>query len=97
MAKVPGLLDVTSDLQANAPLMTVTINRDAASRFGIQAQVIDDTLNDAFGQRQITQYFTQTNSYFVVLEIPPAMQGDPAALDLRENLGRSESRLTSVH
>ena len=41
-------------------MLTVTINRDAAARFGIQPQLIDDTLNDAFGQRQVTQYFTRT-------------------------------------
>ncbi len=61
---LPELADVSSDQQANAPQLTITINRDAAARFGIQPQVIDDTLNDAFGQRQVAQYFTQTNSYF---------------------------------
>ena len=61
---------------ANAPQLKVTINRDQASRFGISPQAIDDTLNDAFGQRQITQYFTQLNTYFVVLEILPELQKD---------------------
>ena len=56
---LPQLADVATDQQNNAPLLTVHINRDAAARFGIQPQVIDDTLNDAFGQRQVTQYFTQ--------------------------------------
>jgi multidrug efflux pump subunit AcrB len=78
---LPELVDVSSDLQSNAPLMKISINRDAASRFGIQAQAIDDTLNDAFGQRQITQYFTQTNSYFVVLEVSPELQKSPSTLD----------------
>ena len=59
----------STDQQSNAPQLTITINRDAAARFGIQPQVIDDTLNDAFGQRQVAQYFTQTNTYFVVLEV----------------------------
>src|SRR5204862_5108429 len=47
----------------------------------IQPQVIDDTLNDAFGQRQVAQYFTQTNSYFVVLEVTPGLQQDITTLD----------------
>jgi HAE1 family hydrophobic/amphiphilic exporter-1 len=52
------------------------INRDTAARYGIQPQLIDDTLYDAFGQRQVTQYFTQLNSYHVILEILPELQGD---------------------
>ena len=71
---LPQLADVSSDQQGNAPVLAVTINRDAAARFGIQPQVIDDTLNDAFGQRQVGQYFTQINSYFIVLEALPDLQ-----------------------
>jgi hydrophobe/amphiphile efflux-1 (HAE1) family protein len=78
---VPLLADVTSDLLANAPRLQITINRDQASRFGISPQAIDDTLNDAFGQRQITQYFTQLKTYFVVLEILPELQKDLSTLD----------------
>ena len=68
---LPQLADVSSDQQTNAPQLAISINRDPAARFGIQPQVIDDTLNDAFGQRQVAQYFTQTNTYFVVLEVLP--------------------------
>ncbi len=78
---VPLLADVTSDLLANAPRLQITINRDQASRFGISPQAIDDTLNDAFGQREITQYFTQLKTYFVVLEILPELQKDLSTLD----------------
>jgi hydrophobe/amphiphile efflux-1 (HAE1) family protein len=78
---VPQLADVTSDLLANGPRLQITINRDQAARFGISAQAIDDTLNDAFGQRQITQYFTQLKTYFIVLEILPELQKDIATLD----------------
>ncbi len=78
---VPELADASSDLQGNSPQLTVRINRDQAARFGIQPEVIDATLNDAFGQRQVAQYYTQTNTYHVVLEVPPAMQGDPTTLD----------------
>ncbi len=52
-----------------------------ASRYGIQPQLIDDTLYDAFGQRQVTQYFTQVNTYYVIEEVLPALLGDPATLD----------------
>jgi hydrophobe/amphiphile efflux-1 (HAE1) family protein len=78
---LPELADTTSDQQGNAPQLTVSINRDQASRFGIQPEVIDATLNDAFGQRQVAQYYTQTNTYHVILEVPSAMQGDPNTLD----------------
>jgi hydrophobe/amphiphile efflux-1 (HAE1) family protein len=78
---LPELADVSTDQQTNAPQLTITINRDAAARFGIQPQVIDDTLNDAFGQRQVGQYFTQTNAYFLVLEALPALQENPTVLD----------------
>ena len=76
MRTLPQIADVASDLQANAPQIKVTINRDQAARFGISAQLIDDTLNDAFGQRQITQYFTQLNTYPIILEIVPELQAD---------------------
>jgi hydrophobe/amphiphile efflux-1 (HAE1) family protein len=82
MHTLPELVDVSSDLLSNAPQLTVTINRDQASRFGISPQLIDDTLNDAFGQRQITQYFTQINTYWVILEVNPDLQG------LQSTLGR---------
>ena len=78
---VPLLADVTSDLLANAPQLTLTVNRDQASRFGISPQTIDDTLNDAYGQRQITQYFTQLNTYGVIEEILPGLQESPDSLD----------------
>ncbi|HTZ03468.1 MAG TPA: efflux RND transporter permease subunit [Xanthobacteraceae bacterium] len=77
---LPQLADVASDQENRAPLLTVDINRDAAARFGIQPQLIDDTLNDAFGQRQVTQYFT-SNSYYVVLELLPSLQETAKTLD----------------
>jgi hydrophobe/amphiphile efflux-1 (HAE1) family protein len=77
---LPVLADVSSDLLYSAPLLAVTINRDQAARFGISPQQIDDTLNDAFGQREITQYFTQINTYWIVLEVTPELQGMPSTL-----------------
>src|SRR6195256_3706633 len=78
---LPQITDASSDLLANAPQLKVTINRDQASRFGISPQMIDDTLNDAFGQRQIAQYFTQLKTYWIILEILPQQQRDLASLD----------------
>ncbi|MGH6676762.1 MAG: efflux RND transporter permease subunit, partial [Xanthobacteraceae bacterium] len=77
---LPQLADVASDQQNSAPLLTVKINRDAAARFGIQPQLIDDTLNDAFGQRQVTQYFTH-NSYYVILGLVPSVAENLQALN----------------
>jgi hydrophobe/amphiphile efflux-1 (HAE1) family protein len=78
---LPELQDVATDQQTNAASVTMTIDRDTAARFGIQPQVIDDTLYDAFGQRQVAQYFTQLSEYHVVLEVDPRFQADPASLE----------------
>jgi hydrophobic/amphiphilic exporter-1 (mainly G- bacteria), HAE1 family len=76
MQTLPELRDVATDQQTQGTTLTMKINRDTAARYGIQPQLIDDTLYDAFGQRQVTQYFTQLNSYHVILEILPELQGD---------------------
>jgi hydrophobic/amphiphilic exporter-1 (mainly G- bacteria), HAE1 family len=81
MQTLPELRDVASDQQAEGTTLTLTIDRDAASRYGLTAQVIDDTLYDAFGQREIAQYFTQLSSYEVILEILPSLQGNTTTLD----------------
>ncbi|MGF6851462.1 efflux RND transporter permease subunit [Paraburkholderia sp. CI3] len=74
LSKLPQLADVTSDQQAAATSATLVIDRSTASRFGITAQAIDDTLYDAFGQRQIATLFTQLNQYHVVEEVDPRFQ-----------------------
>jgi len=81
LQKLPQLRDVASDQQSNSTKLALVIDRDQAARFGIQPSLIDDTLYDAFGQREVTQYFTQLNSYHVVLEVTPALQSDPHTLD----------------
>ena len=81
MKKLPMLRDVATDQQTNGSMLSLTIDRDEAARFGIQPAVIDNTLYDAFGQRQAAQYFTQLNSYHVVLEITPGLQSDPNTLN----------------
>src|SRR5262249_46841879 len=81
LRRLPELQDIATDQQTNAPSVTMVIDRDTAGRFGIQPQLIDDTLYDAFGQRQIAQYFTQLNQYRVILEVSPELQTGPEALD----------------
>ena len=81
MAKLPLLRDVATDQQIAGTTATLTIDRDQAARFGVLPQVIDDTLYDAFGQRQITQYFTQVNSYHLILEVLPEFQSKLSTLD----------------
>src|SRR5262249_11530683 len=71
---LPGLLDIATDQQSSGPSLTLTIDRDQASRYGLTPQLIDDTLYDAFGQRQVAQIFTQQNTYHVVLEVLPELQ-----------------------
>ena len=78
LAKLHGLSmlrDVTSDEEMAGPTLSLTIDRDRAARFGITPAQIDQTLYDAFGQEQITQYFTQVNTYHVILEVLPSLQG----------------------
>jgi HAE1 family hydrophobic/amphiphilic exporter-1 len=76
MQTLPQLRDVATDQQNKGTTLELKINRDTAARYGIQPQLIDDTLYDAFGQRQVTQYFTQLNTYRVILEILPELQGN---------------------
>jgi HAE1 family hydrophobic/amphiphilic exporter-1 len=80
LQKLPSLKDVASDQQTSSGMLSMTIDRDQASRFGIQPAAVDQALYDAFGQRQAAQYFTQANSYHVVMEITPSLQGDPDSL-----------------
>jgi multidrug efflux pump subunit AcrB len=81
MKALPQLTGVATDQQTGGATLTMTIDRDQAARFGIQPQLIDDTLYDAFGERQVAQYFTQVNSYHVIMEALPELQNTPAALE----------------
>jgi hydrophobe/amphiphile efflux-1 (HAE1) family protein len=80
MHKLPELQDVTSDQQIAAPHIAIDVDRSAASRLGLSASVIDQTLYDAFGQRQIATIYTATTQYKVVLEVAPQFREDPATL-----------------
>jgi multidrug efflux pump subunit AcrB len=77
---VPELRDVASDQQTQALQLVVDVDRDTASRLGISPQMVDNTLYDAFGQRQVSTMFTQLNQYRVVLEVKPEFRGIPDAL-----------------
>ena len=81
LAKLPGLTDVTSDQQNAAPTATLTIDRERASTYGISPALIDATIYDAIGQRQVAQYYTQLNSYNVVLEVTPELQRSTQLFD----------------
>ncbi len=77
---LPQMRDVASDQQTNGLKADLVIDRDTASRLGILPQAIDDTLYDAFGQRQVSTIFTQLNQYRVVLEVDPQFQQNPDSL-----------------
>jgi hydrophobe/amphiphile efflux-1 (HAE1) family protein len=74
------LRDVNTDQQTQGLRLDVEIDRDTAARMGISPQAIDDTLYDAFGQRQVATMYTQLNQYRVVLEVQPQFQASPDAL-----------------
>src|SRR5258705_4962836 len=80
LKSLPQLQDVATDQQTQGLQTTLVIDRVTASRLGITAQMIDQTLYDAFGQRQIATLFTQSNQYHVVLETMPGFQLTPAKL-----------------
>ncbi len=80
LKKLPMLKDVTTDQQTSGLQLDFTFDRDTASRLGITPQMIDDTLYDAFGQRQIATRFTQLNQYRVVMEVLPSAKSGPESL-----------------
>jgi HAE1 family hydrophobic/amphiphilic exporter-1 len=90
LKSLPGLVDVTSDLQITQPQVTVEIDRNKASSLGVSAQAIENTLYDAYGSRQVSTIYAPTNQYWVVMELEPRYQTDPSVLGLlyvRSNTG----------
>jgi hydrophobe/amphiphile efflux-1 (HAE1) family protein len=81
LRKLPELKDVRSDQQSNGLQLDVTVDRDTAARYGITEAAIDNTLYDAFGQRQVAVTYTEVNQYRVVMEADPAIGTGPEALD----------------
>ncbi len=81
LKKYPQLKDVTTDQQVRGLQQNVVVDRDAASRLGIQPDAIDNALYDAFGQRQVSVIYTQLNQYRVILEATPRFQEEAVSLD----------------
>jgi HAE1 family hydrophobic/amphiphilic exporter-1 len=81
MQQLPQLQDVSTDQQSNAAAVNLTIDRDAAGRFGIAPADIDNAIYDQIGQHQVAQVFTQLNAYHVVVEAPPDLQVGPSLFD----------------
>ncbi len=80
LKEIPGLQDVTSDLQIKNPQVNIEINRDKASLLGVTAQQIEDALSSAYSSRQISTIYAPNNSFQVILELEPQHQMDPSAL-----------------
>ncbi|WP_426661667.1 efflux RND transporter permease subunit [Rhodanobacter aciditrophus] len=90
----PELSDVDNNLADQGNALKLTIDREKASRLGVPVQTIDDTLYDAFGQRQISTIFTQINQYRVVLEVAPQFRTTTALLDQLTVRGNGNGALT---
>ena len=91
LRELPQLKDVTSDQQMSGLQTNVVIDRDAAARLGVTPEAIDNTLYDAFGQRQVSTIYKRYNQHHVVLEVDPQFQFEPASLAkifVRSNTGR---------
>jgi multidrug efflux pump len=81
LREIPALTDVADDLQDEGSQTYVEIDREAAARLGVTTNAIDDALYDAFGQRQVSTIFTQSNQYRVVVEVAPQFRRDASAID----------------
>jgi len=81
LGQLPQLSDVASDQQTNGLQLNVDVDREKASRLNVLTQAIDDTLYDAFGQRQVSIIFTQLNQFRVILEVEPKFRESPDLLD----------------
>jgi hydrophobic/amphiphilic exporter-1 (mainly G- bacteria), HAE1 family len=91
LKQLPGLQDVTSDLQITSPQVVVDIDRDKALALDVTADQIENSLYNAYGQRQISTIYTPTNQYWVIMQLDDKYQKDPAALSMlyvKSNGGR---------
>ena len=82
MHGIPGLVDVTSDLQIASPRVVVDIDRDRGSSLGVTADQVESALYDAYGSRQVSTIYTPSNQYWVMMELLPQFQRDPDAMGL---------------
>jgi multidrug efflux pump len=92
----PALREVASEAQEGGPRVNVNVDREQAGRLGVSMQSITDTLNDAFGQRQISTIYGQANQYRVILEAQPRYQQDPSSLGKLYVTGSSTSTGTAA-
>jgi HAE1 family hydrophobic/amphiphilic exporter-1 len=79
---LPGITDVTTDLQVTSPQIFVKVNRDKASTVGLTANQVETALYNAYGERQISSIYTPSNQYFVIMEVAPKYRADPDALSM---------------
>ena len=93
LKQLPELADVASDQQVQGLRARLVFDRDTAARFGITTSAIDQTLYDAYGQRQVSTMFTQLNQYHVVLELKPGFQQNPT--ELRDLFIRTAATVTT--
>ena len=92
----PALREVASEAQEGGPRIMVNVDREQAGRLGVSMQSVTDTLNDAFGQRQISTIYGQANQYRVILEAQPRYQSDPASLSKIYVTGASTANGTAA-
>jgi multidrug efflux pump len=92
----PVLREVASEAQEGGPRVMVNVDREKAGRLGVSMQAVTDTLNDAFGQRQVSTIYAQANQYRVILEALPSQQQDPRALSRLYVAGSSTTTSTTV-
>ena len=82
MLEIPGLIDVTSDLQIRTPQVNVAIDRDRAAALQVSAQAIENALYDSYGPRWVSTIYSNVNEYKVLLEMLPEYQTDPKTLSM---------------
>src|SRR5205085_5220665 len=82
MRQIPGLADVSSDLMITSPEVIVDIDREHASALGVSADQVEQALFSAYGSRQVSDIFTPSNDYQVIMELMPQYQLDPNALNM---------------
>jgi HAE1 family hydrophobic/amphiphilic exporter-1 len=82
LRSLPGLLEVTSDLQITRPQVTVEIEREKSAALGVSAQSVEQALNNAYGERQVSTIYTATNQFWVILQLADRYQKDPSVIPM---------------
>jgi HAE1 family hydrophobic/amphiphilic exporter-1 len=100
-SQVPGIVDLTSDLEVTSPQVDVQIDRDKAAALGVTANQIENAFYDAYGPRWVSTIYAPVNEYKVLLELAPQFQADPASLSMlyfkaTPNLGATQTAATAL-